>query len=279
MKNRVEVADGVELGAGGLGLIAGPCVIESREHCLRLAEEIAAVARALEVPFVFKASFDKANRTSIESYRGPGIEEGLDILGEVRETIGAPVTTDVHTVLQVAPVAEVVDLLQIPAFLSRQTDLLVAAAHSGRPVNVKKGQFLAPDDMRHVIGKLTRAGASGILLTERGSSFGYNNLVVDFKGVCRLQELGHPVVFDVTHSLQLPGAGDGVTAGERRFAEPLALAAAAVGVDVLFIEVHDNPPEALSDGATQLPLERLRGLLENVLRVRAAAPARQGAAL
>ncbi|MGD8331105.1 MAG: 3-deoxy-8-phosphooctulonate synthase [Acidobacteriota bacterium] len=272
MENKVKVADGVEFGGGALGLIAGPCVIESREHCLRLAREIAAVAGEIGIPWVFKASFDKANRTSIESFRGPGMEEGLAVLAEVRDEIGVPVLTDVHAVSQVEPVAAVADVVQIPAFLCRQTDLLVAAAESGRPVNVKKGQFLAPGDMRHVVGKLTAAGARGVLLTERGTSFGYNNLVVDFKGLCRLQDLGHPVVFDVTHSLQLPGAGEGETAGERRFAEPLALAAAAVRVDVLFIEVHDDPPAALSDGATQLPLERLRGLLENALRVHAVAP-------
>ncbi len=272
MKNTVKIADGVEFGAGGLGLIAGPCVIESREHCLGVAREVAGIAAELGVPFVFKASFDKANRTSIESFRGPGMDEGLDILMEVRKTIGAPVMTDVHAVAQVGPVSEVVDVLQIPAFLCRQTDLLVAAARSGRPVNVKKGQFLAPADMRHVVGKLAGAGAAGILLTERGTSFGYNNLVVDFKGLSRLADFGYPVVFDVTHSLQLPGAGEGETAGERRFAEPLALAAAAIGVDVLFIEVHEDPPAALSDAATQLPLDKLRGLLEDTVRVRAAAP-------
>jgi 2-dehydro-3-deoxyphosphooctonate aldolase (KDO 8-P synthase) len=272
MNNMVTIADGVEFGAGGLGLIAGPCVIESREHCLHVAREVAAIARDLRVPFVFKASFDKANRTSIESFRGPGMDEGLDILSEVRNTIGAPVLTDVHAVAQVGPVAEVVDVLQIPAFLCRQTDLLVAAARSGRPVNVKKGQFLAPADMRHVVGKLVGAGAAGILLTERGTSFGYNNLVVDFKGLSRLADFGYPVVFDVTHSLQLPGAGEGETAGERRFAQPLALAAAAVGVDVLFVEVHEDPPAALSDAATQLPLDKLHGLLEDTLRVRAAVP-------
>jgi len=271
MKNTVKIADGVEFGAGGLGLIAGPCVIESREHCLSVAREVAAIAGELRVPFVFKASFDKANRTSIESFRGPGMDEGLDILMDVRQTIGAPVMTDVHAVAQIGPVSEVVDVLQIPAFLCRQTDLLVEAARSGRPVNVKKGQFLAPADMRHVIGKLAGAGAAGILLTERGTSFGYNNLVVDFKGLSRLADFGYPVVFDVTHSLQLPGAGEGETAGERRFAEPLALAAVAVGVDVLFIEVHEDPPAALSDAATQLPLDKLRGLLEDTLRVRAAA--------
>lgn len=273
MSRQVGIADGVTFGDGRLGLIAGPCVIESRKHCLKVARGVAEIAADLEIPLLFKASFDKANRTSINSFRGPGMEEGLEILATVRAETGAPVITDVHTVDQVSEVARVVDVVQIPAFLSRQTDLLVAAAHSGRPVNVKKGQFLAPGDMRHVVDKLTEAGAAGILLTERGTTFGYNNLVVDFKGVCRLQELGYPVVFDVTHSLQLPGAGDGETAGERRFAEPLALAAAAVGVDVLFIEVHDDPPAALSDGATQLPLERLRGLLENVLSVRRAAPA------
>jgi 2-dehydro-3-deoxyphosphooctonate aldolase (KDO 8-P synthase) len=271
MNNTVKIADDVEFGGGGFGLIAGPCVIESREHCLRVAREVAAIASDLRVPFVFKASFDKANRTSIESFRGPGMDEGLEVLREVREAIGVPVLTDVHAVAQVGPVSEVVDVLQIPAFLSRQTDLLVAAAQSGRPVNVKKGQFLAPADMRHVVGKLVGAGAAGILLTERGTSFGYNDLVVDFKGLCRLADFGHPVVFDVTHSLQLPGAGEGETAGERRFAEPLALAAAAVGVDVLFIEVHDDPPAALSDAATQLPLDKLRGLLEDTLRVRVAA--------
>jgi 2-dehydro-3-deoxyphosphooctonate aldolase (KDO 8-P synthase) len=200
------------------------------------------------------------------------MSEGLEVLAEVRETVGVPVLTDVHAVEQVEAVAAVVDVVQIPAFLCRQTDLLVAAARSGRPVNVKKGQFLAPDDMRHVVGKLTEAGAAGILLTERGISFGYNNLVVDFKGVRRLQDLGHPVVFDVTHSLQLPGGGEGETAGERRFAEPLAFAAAAVGVDVLFLEVHDDPTAALSDGATQLQPQRMRALLEAAVRVRAAAP-------
>jgi 2-dehydro-3-deoxyphosphooctonate aldolase (KDO 8-P synthase) len=271
MKKTVKVGDGVVLGGATPGLIAGPCVIESREHCLKMAREAAAVARAAGVPFVFKASFDKANRTSISSYRGPGLELGLEILAEVRETIGVPVLTDVHGVDQVAAVAAVVDIIQIPAFLCRQTDLLVAAAESGRPVNVKKGQFLAPRDMRHVVGKLEAAGATGILLTERGTCFGYNDLVVDFKGLSRLADLGYPVVFDVTHSLQLPGAGDGETAGERRFAEPLARAAAAVGADVFFVEVHDDPQNARSDGATQLPLERLRGLVEQVVAVRAAA--------
>jgi len=267
MINTVKIGETVEFGTGTLGLIAGPCVIESRDHCLRVAIEAASITRDLGVPFVFKASFDKANRTSIDSYRGPGIEAGLEILAEVRDTVRVPVATDVHAVDQVEAVANTVDMIQIPAFLSRQTDLLLAAAESGRPVNVKKGQFLAPTDMKHVIGKLEAAGATGIMLTERGTSFGYNNLVVDFKGVCRLADYGYPVVLDVTHSLQLPGAGQGETAGERRFAGPLARAAAAIGVDVLFIEIHDDPSAALSDGSTQLPIETLQVLLKEALRV------------
>ncbi len=283
MKQTVTVGNDVELGAGALGLIAGPCVIESRDHCLKVAEGAAAVAGDLDVPFVFKASFDKANRTSIDAFRGPGLDSGLAALAAVRDELGVPVLTDVHAVDQVDAVAAVVDLIQIPAFLCRQTDLLVAAARCGLPVNVKKGQFLAPGDMRQVVGKLEAAGATGIMLTERGTSFGYGNLVVDMKGVCRLAEYGHPVVFDVTHSLQLPGAGDGETAGERRFAEPLATAAVAVGVDVLFVEVHDDPSQARSDGATQLPLARLRPLMERCLEVHAASAVgksavRQGAA-
>ena len=267
MINTVKIGETVEFGSGMLGLIAGPCVIEGRDQCLRIAVEVASITRELGLPFVFKASFDKANRTSIDSYRGPGLEAGLEILAEVRDTVRIPVTTDIHAVEQVEAVANTVDMIQIPAFLSRQTDLLLAAAESGRPVNVKKGQFLAPADMKHVIAKLEGAGATGIMLTERGTSFGYNNLVVDFKGVCRLADFGHPVVFDVTHSLQLPGAGKGQTAGERKFAKPLACAAAAIGVNALFVEVHDDPPAALSDSSTQLPIEALQRLLEETLRV------------
>ncbi len=277
MTKPVDIGEGAAFGGDALGLIAGPCVIESREHCLRIAREVVSAAAELGLPVLFKASFDKANRTSIESFRGPGLEAGLEILAEVRAETGASVLTDVHTADQVEAVADVVDVLQVPAFLCRQTDLLVACAASGRPVNVKKGQFLAPDDMRHVVGKLEAAEARGIMLTERGTSFGYNNLVVDFKGVCRLADMGYPIVFDVTHSLQLPGAGDGETAGERRFAEPLACAAAAVGVDALFVEVHDDPDAALSDGATQLPLERLRPMLRQVSRLRAVARDHGGA--
>ena len=271
MKKTVTIGDGVVFGGSALGLIAGPCVIEERDHCLRLGEAIASVATDLGVPFVFKASFDKANRTAIDSFRGPGIDEGLEVLAAVRDSSGAPVLTDVHTVDQVGPAAEAVDVLQIPAFLCRQTDLLVAAGSSGRPVNVKKGQFLSPADMQHVVGKLEASGGRDILLTERGTSFGYNNLVVDFKGLCRMADYGYPVVLDVTHSLQLPGAGQGETAGERAFAEPLAHAGAAVGVDVLFLEVHDDPDNARSDASTQLPLEGLRPLLERALRIHEAA--------
>lgn len=266
---RVEIASETVFGDGTLGLIAGPCVIEGREHCRHLAECIGEVASALRLPWVFKASFDKANRTSASSFRGPGLEEGLEVLAEVRERVGVPVLTDVHLPEQAVPTAEVADVLQIPAFLCRQTDLVEAAAATGRVLNIKKGQFLAPWDLRQVVDKAERAGNRRLLLTERGTSFGYNNLVVDFKGLCVIAELGYPVVFDVTHSLQLPASGEGETGGERRFAEPLAAAGAAAGVDVLFLEVHDDPANARSDAATQLPLERLRGLLERALRAHA----------
>jgi len=260
-----EFAPGTVFGDGRLGLIAGPCVIEGREHGLGLAEAIAGVVRELGVPWVFKASFDKANRTSASSFRGPGLDDGLEVLAEVRREVGVPVLTDVHLPEQASTAADVVDVLQIPAFLCRQTDLIAAAAATGRALNVKKGQFLAPWDMRHVVEKAEAAGSRRLLLTERGTSFGYNNLVVDFKGLCVLADLGYPVVLDVTHSLQLPAAGEGETAGERRFAEPLAAAGAAAGVDVLFLEVHDDPDTARS-AATQLTLESLGGLLERALR-------------
>jgi 2-dehydro-3-deoxyphosphooctonate aldolase (KDO 8-P synthase) len=266
----VPIADGVTFGAGSLGLIAGPCVIEGRDHCLQLAEKIQKMAVAAGVAWVFKASYDKANRTSGESFRGPGPDEGLRILGEVREALGVPVLTDVHDVRQVAAAAEVVDVLQIPAFLCRQTDLIVAAAETGLPVNLKKGQFLAPWDMGKVAEKAATAGNDRILITERGVSFGYNNLVVDFKGLAVLAQLGYPVVLDVTHSLQLPAGEGGRTGGQPEFTLPLASAGVAAGVDVLFIEVHENPPAALSDATTQLPLVQLPQLLERVTRVHAA---------
>jgi 2-dehydro-3-deoxyphosphooctonate aldolase (KDO 8-P synthase) len=246
----VVPAGAVQFGPGQpLGFMLGPCVIESADHAVNIGLEIAAIARRTGYPVVFKASFDKANRTSITSYRGPGLDEGLRILAEVKSRTGLPIITDIHEPSQAEPAAEVADVLQIPAFLCRQTDLLVAAARTGRTVNVKKGQFLAPRDMRYVVAKLAESGNSRILLTERGTSFGYNNLVVDMRGLPMLREFGFPVVFDVTHSLQLPGAGDGVTAGLAEYIDPLSQAGVAAGVDGVFMEVHENPPQAKSDAA------------------------------
>ena len=254
-----------------LVLIGGPCVIESDTHALSMGGAIATVARRLGVPYIFKASFDKANRTSIHSFRGPGIDDGLATLARVKEAHGVPILTDVHDAGQVSAVAEVADVLQIPAFLSRQTDLIVAAAESGRVVNIKKGQFLAPGDMRHALAKVTACGNDQVLLTERGVSFGYHNLVVDMRTFPQLRALGAPVVFDVTHSLQLPGAGDGVTAGQAEYIEPLAAAGVAAGVDGVFLEIHDDPTHAKSDGQNALPLDRLEALLTRLLRIEAAA--------
>jgi 2-dehydro-3-deoxyphosphooctonate aldolase (KDO 8-P synthase) len=258
------------LGIGGgapLVLIAGPCVIESRDHASMLAESLAAITSRLGVPFIFKASFDKANRTSLASFRGPGLEEGLKVLAAIKARLGVPVLTDIHEANQAEPVAEVVDVLQIPAFLSRQTDLLVAAAKTGRAVNVKKGQFLAPADMKHAIAKVVDSGNRHVFVTERGVSFGYHNLVVDMRSFPMLRALGYPVVYDATHSLQLPGAGDGVTAGQAEYIEPLASAAVAAGIDGLFVEVHDNPPKAKSDAQNALPLARVEPLLRHLLRL------------
>ncbi|MCC6992044.1 MAG: 3-deoxy-8-phosphooctulonate synthase [Acidobacteria bacterium] len=250
-----------------LGFVLGPCVIESAAHVLDLALEIQAIATRTGVPLVFKASFDKANRTSLSSFRGPGLTEGLKALAAVKARTGLPILTDIHEASQAAAVAEVADVLQIPAFLSRQTDLLVAAAKTGRTVNVKKAQFLAPKDMRHVVTKLVESGASGVILTERGSSFGYNNLVVDMRGLPMMRELGHPVIFDVTHSLQLPGAGDGVTIGLAQYIAPLARAGVAAGVDGVFMEVHEDPPRAKSDAANALALAALEPLLRQLVAV------------
>jgi 2-dehydro-3-deoxyphosphooctonate aldolase (KDO 8-P synthase) len=252
----IEAAPGVAFGGGGLALIAGPCVIESEDHALMLAREI--LARAGR-PYVFKASFDKANRSTINSYRGPGIKEGLRILAEVKRQTGLAVWTDIHTPDQAAPAAEVADILQIPAFLCRQTDLLVEAARTGRIVNIKKGQFLAPNDFRHAAEKVAASGNHRIILTERGSSFGYNNLVVDMRSLAIMREWGWPVVFDATHSVQLPGAAGTASGGAPEFIEPLSRAAVAVGIEGIFVEVHDNPPAALSDGANSLDLDRLAG--------------------
>jgi 2-dehydro-3-deoxyphosphooctonate aldolase (KDO 8-P synthase) len=252
---------------GDLFLLAGPCVIESEQHALKIARAIAAITARLSIPYVFKASYDKANRSSHRSFRGLGMKEGLRILRTIKSEIGVPVVTDVHESAQVSEVAEVADILQIPAFLCRQTDLLEAAAKSGRIVNVKKGQFLAPWDAGNIVRKLEASGASEIMLTERGTSFGYNNLVVDMRSFPILRGFGHPVVFDATHSLQLPGGLGDATGGQRQYIEPLARAGVACGVDGLFMEVHDNPPAALSDAATQFELAKLEPLLETLLGI------------
>ncbi|MGH9372461.1 MAG: 3-deoxy-8-phosphooctulonate synthase, partial [Vicinamibacterales bacterium] len=236
----VRVGD-LSVGGGALLLIAGPCVIEGEEHALGLARAIRDIAARAGVPFVFKASYDKANRTSRNAFRGPGLHEGLAVLRRVREEVGVPILTDVHEPSHAEPAAEVADVLQIPAFLSRQTDLLVAAAQTGRVVNIKKGQFLAPADMRHAIAKVTGAGNERVMVTERGATFGYNNLVVDMRAFPMMRAFGYPVVYDVTHSLQLPGAGDGVTAGQAELIEPMASAGVAAGVDGVFMEVHERP--------------------------------------
>jgi 2-dehydro-3-deoxyphosphooctonate aldolase (KDO 8-P synthase) len=269
--NSFQVGD-VRVGSGNLFLIAGPCVIESEEHAIRMAEIIKGVARALGFPFIFKASYDKANRTSIRSFRGPGIKEGLRILKKIKNDLNIPVLTDVHDVADVGKVAEVVDVLQIPAFLSRQTDLVVAAALSGRAVNIKKGQFMSPWDMRHVVEKCRDAGNTQVFLTERGSSFGYNNLVVDMRSLAIMRNYA-PVVFDATHSVQLPSAqadekGPTVSGGQPEFIPVLARAAVAAGVDGVFMEVHDNPKEAKSDGANALESTHLRGVLKELLALR-----------
>jgi 2-dehydro-3-deoxyphosphooctonate aldolase (KDO 8-P synthase) len=248
-----------------LALIAGPCALESRELALEVAQALVRLSDRLGIGVVFKASFDKANRTSGDAPRGPGLEAGLAILAELREKTGLPVTTDVHESGQCARVAAVVDLLQIPAFLCRQTDLIVAAARTGRPVNIKKGQFLAPWDMIHPVEKARAAGAAGVLATERGASFGYNALVADMRALPILKETGAPAIFDATHSVQAPGGRGGSSGGERRFVEPLARAAAAIGVAGLFIETHPDPDSAISDGATQIALDDLPGLIERVL--------------
>ena len=254
-------------GGNPIALIAGPCVIESRGHAIDLALALKGIAANCDIPLVFKASFDKANRTSGTSFRGPGLESGLRTLADVKARTGLPILTDIHEAAQADRVAEVADVIQIPAFLSRQTDLLVAAARTHKAVNVKKGQFLAPRDMRHVVAKIAAEGNESILVTERGVSFGYNNLVVDVRAFPMLRELGYPVVFDVTHSLQLPGAGDGVTAGLAEYIEPLASAGVAAGVDAVFMEVHEEPARAKSDAANALRLDKLEALLLKLKRL------------
>jgi len=258
-------------GGNPLAFLAGPCVIESASHALELATALSEIAARCGVPVIFKASFDKANRTSRASFRGPGLESGLQTLADVKARTGLPILTDIHEASQAAPAAEIADVLQIPAFLSRQTDLLVAAARTGAVVNIKKGQFLAPNDMRHAIAKVTGEGNRSVLVTERGVSFGYNNLVVDMRSFPMLRELGFPVVFDVTHSLQLPGGGDGVTGGLAEYIEPMASAGVAAGVDAVFMEVHEEPSRAKSDAANALRLEHLEPLIRKLKRLHAIA--------
>jgi 2-dehydro-3-deoxyphosphooctonate aldolase (KDO 8-P synthase) len=268
--NGVRAIQFAGLTVGGdapLLLIAGPCVIESAQHAVDTAQAVKAIAARAGVPYVFKASYDKANRTSGSSFRGPGLAEGVRVLARVREAAGVPILTDVHDASQIGPVAEVADILQIPAFLSRQTDLIGAAARTGRVVNIKKGQFLAPADMRHAIAKVTAAGNTKVLVTERGYSFGYNNLVVDMRAFPILRSFGYPVIYDVTHSLQLPGGGDGVTAGQAEFIEPMASAGVAAGLDGVFMEVHEEPSRAKSDAQNALRLDRLEGLLAKLVRI------------
>jgi 2-dehydro-3-deoxyphosphooctonate aldolase (KDO 8-P synthase) len=266
LPTRVDLG-GASLGGGPLALIAGPCVIESEAHAVETALALRDIARRAGVPFIFKASYDKANRTSGRSFRGPGLVEGVRVLGRVAEVARVPILTDIHEPSQAAPVAEVADVLQIPAFLSRQTDLIVAAARTGRAVNVKKGQFLAPLDMRHAIEKVTATGNHKVIVTERGYSFGYNNLVVDMRAFPMLRAFGFPVVYDVTHSLQLPGAGDGVTAGQAEFIEPMACAGVGAGVDGVFMEVHQDPARAKSDAQNALRLDLLPALLDKLVQI------------
>jgi 2-dehydro-3-deoxyphosphooctonate aldolase (KDO 8-P synthase) len=262
--NEIRVGT-ARLGAGApLFLIAGPCVIESEAHAMKIAEAVARIASDAGVPYIFKASYDKANRSSVKSFRGPGMNEGLRILGKIKAAVKVPVLTDIHEASQAAPAAEVADILQVPAFLARQTDLLVAAGKTGRVVNVKKPQFAAPQDMANVVEKIASTGNTKIILTERGSSFGYQNLVVDMRGIPMMKKLGYPVVFDATHSVQLPGGQGHASGGQPEFIEPLARAAVAAGADGVFLETHDNPAAALSDGANALPLAQLAVLLKRL---------------
>lgn len=269
MKHPVKV-NNFEVGSNdGLVLIAGPCVIENEKHCLSVAERCAQIAKSKQIPYIFKASYDKANRSSHKSYRGPGLKAGLVVLKKVKDECGVPVLTDVHSVEEAEMAAQVVDVLQIPAFLCRQTDLLIAAAKTGKVVNVKKGQFLAPWDMKNVIAKLEEAGCQQIFLTERGVSFGYNNLVSDFRSLPLMQEWGYPVIYDATHSVQLPGGQGERSDGQSQYIPMLARAAVAVGCDGLFMEVHDNPEKALSDGPNALLLDLLPDLVDEVLAINA----------
>ena len=265
--NTVKIRD-FEIGAGNpLVLLAGPCVLEGLDRCLYIGREIKAITQRLGIPYVFKASFDKANRSAFNSFRGPGLEKGLAMLAEIKKELDVPIITDIHTELQAKPAAEVADILQIPAFLCRQTDLVYQAALTGKPVNVKKGQFLSPKDMRNVVDKILEGGNSNILLTERGASFGYNNLVVDMRSFPIMRSFGYPVVFDATHSVQIPGGLGTASSGNREYVEYLTRAAVGAGVDALFMEVHDNPEEALSDGPNMVYLDKLEDLLKDALSI------------
>jgi 2-dehydro-3-deoxyphosphooctonate aldolase (KDO 8-P synthase) len=276
MTQEVVVAGRLRIGGRQpLALIGGPCAIEDEKHALMTAERLAKIADSRRVPYIYKSSYDKANRFSINSYRGPGLVEGLRILRKVRETLGVPVLSDIHQVSDVGPAAEVLDVLQIPAFLCRQTDLVLAAAATGKPVNVKKGQFVAPKDMKNIVDKVLSTGNQSILLTERGASFGYNNLVVDMRGLELMRETGYPVVFDATHSVQLPGGAGDRSGGERRYVQGLARAAVAFGVDAVFMEMHEDPDRTmadgrpLSDGPNMLRIDDLPNLLDQLLAIRA----------
>lgn len=263
--------DDIQVGAGNpLLLIAGPCALESHELALQVAGEMQEICARLGISYVFKASFDKANRTSLDSYRGPGLDEGLNILSKIRSKLQVPVISDVHEVSQVAQAAEVLDILQIPAFLCRQTDLLVAAAKTDKPVNLKKGQFVSPWDMENGVNKLRSAGGTKTMLVERGASFGYNNLVVDMRSLPIMRGFGCPVIFDATHSVQLPGGAGGSSGGQREFIAPLARAAVAAGIDGLFMEVHPDPDKALCDGPNSIPLDAIEPLLKQLLRIQEA---------
>jgi len=274
----VTVRD-ISIGGGNrFALIAGPCVIENENHATALAGQLVEISARAGVPFIFKASFDKANRTSGRSFRGPGLQEGLRVLAAIKSRFDIPLLTDIHDPDQADAVADVVDVLQIPAFLSRQTDLIVAAARTGRVVNIKKGQFLAPEDIRHAVAKVQEAGNSRVIVTERGTSFGYHNLIVDMRGFPIMRSQGFPVVFDVTHSLQLPGGGDGVTAGLAQYIEPLASAGVAAGVDGIFLEVHEEPSRARSDAQNALRLDRLEPLLRRLTALDAITKAAEDAA-
>ena len=271
MPNSIVKIQNLAIGSSQpLTIIAGPCVIQNRDITMEIAEKLVSVAQSLNLALIFKASFDKANRTSLESYRGIGIDDGLQVLDEVRQQFQVPVTTDIHMPNQAAPVAEVCDLLQIPAFLARQTDLLVAAAKTGKAVNVKKGQFMAPWDMAHVVGKLVGSGCDNVLLTERGTFFGYGRLVNDMKALPQMAELGCPVVFDATHSVQQPSAAGGKTGGNREMVQPLACAAVAIGCDAVFLETHPDPDSSPSDGPNMVPLENIESLLKQLQKIKIA---------